>query len=68
MENKYSWIKYGCQYDTQEVLGNIPIIMIPYSYMSYLRLFENVHRMHNSIVNFTIRTEYHLFTPNKLDL
>ena len=38
----YPWIKYGFWYDTQGILGNIPIIVIPHSYMSYLRLFENV--------------------------
>ena len=41
----YSWIKYRCQYDTQRILGNIPIIVIPYSYMSYLRLFDTVSKM-----------------------
>ena len=41
----YSWIKYGCRYDTQGILGNIPITMIPYSYMSYLCLFENVREI-----------------------
>ena len=63
----YSWIKYGSRYDTQGILCNIPIIVIPYSYMSYLRLFENVREMPMSIANCIIRTEDHLFTPNKLD-
>ena len=49
-----SWIKYGCWYYTQGVLGNIPIIAIPYSYMSYLHLFENVREMHTAGLKITL--------------
>ena len=64
----YSWIKYGCQYDTQEILGNINIIVILYSYFPYLNVFENFREMPKLIANCIIRTEDHLLTPNKLDL
>ena len=48
---KYSWIKYGCRYDTQGILGNIPILVITYSYILYLRIFENVREMPKLITN-----------------
>ena len=59
----YSWIKYGCRYDTQGILGNITIIFVPYSYISCLRLFDNVCEIPKLIANCIIRTEDHIFTP-----
>ena len=47
----YSWIKYGCRYYTQGILGNIPIIVIMHSYMVYLRLFINIRKMLKLITN-----------------
>ena len=43
--NIYSCMKYRCLYDTQGILGNITITVIPYSYMLYLCLLENFCEM-----------------------